>query len=138
MPEGLSHDLERGNLPQVYETEAFRRQSENKKVYSVVDYVPESYSEKPNNLVLANKFQLDPENTIVLVGNTIIYSGTPLESEDVAGLKVKPTEKSNFATYGGDDRLQIKAIKEGGRTIAFATNESQAKQYISQSRKEVA
>jgi hypothetical protein len=97
--------------------------------YSFVEHVPKSFENNPDTFKLKHLLEMDAENTIVIVGDELLYFGGKLGYDNLPHLEVPVPDYFNR-----DQRVSgpVKAIKEDGRTIAFATNQEKAMIYIGQ------
>lgn len=102
--------------------------------YENVANVPLNFGENPDNLKIHYLMEMNADDTIVIVGDEVIYYGGPLHYQEVPNLKVRATNKY----FNRQDLLPVKAIMEGKRIIAYATDYEKASLFINQFKKAVA
>lgn len=105
--------------------------------YGNVEHVNDSFSgpeiSSDQKMEIYHMLELNPEDTIVVVGDDVLYRGTGFNYEEI-GMRIKATKQHKY----GDGFLDVKAIKEGKRIIAYATDREWAELYISQFKREAA
>ena len=101
--------------------------------YSYIENVPSDFPQNPDKIELNHLMELDADNTIVIVGDEIVYHGGPLGYESVPGTKVLAT--NNF--FRRKEIQPIKAIIEGKRVVAYATDHEKAFLYIGQKKQDL-
>ncbi len=93
-------------------------------------HVVSGVGEMPNPLEVQHLMEMDPENTLLVAGNELLYFGGTIETTEQTAIKVA------MPVYGGDPGLRVVRpttvyrISEDGRTLGFAIDAEKAKQYI--------
>ncbi len=93
-------------------------------------HVEYGVGEKPNVLEVQHLMEMDPENTILVAGDNLIYLGGNIEVSEEAAIKVA------MPVYGGEPGLRVVRpttvyrILEDGRTLVYAIDVEKARQYI--------
>ena len=130
MSEFQSYQQPSGDLLQIYQPPVERVANAEVKteLYTHVEHVDESFPLKQDNLELRHLLELDADNTIVVVGDSTIYHGGPLTYVEIPGLKADASHKA----FGHLDLISVKAILEGKRVLAYATDHEKAMLYINQ------
>lgn len=131
MPEGYFYNPnQENNLP----VDSIGSGEIQKTDYKYVEHVPDSFANNPDVFKLKHLLEMDAENTIVVVGDEILYLGGTLNYENVPHLDVPVPDYFNPEVKKPGP---VRAIKEDGRIIVFATNHEKAMLYINQNRKDV-
>lgn len=108
--------------------------SEQSVVYENVARVPLEFAANPDSFKIHNLMEMHADETIVVVGDEIVYYGGPLHYQEVPNLKVRATNKY----FDRQDLLPVKAVMEGNRVIAYATDYEKASLYINQFKRSAA
>ncbi len=92
-------------------------------------FVPQKYENNPNLFDIQSQLELDPENTILVVGDQVMYFGGELRAENLENVTLPMPAYDNPSARR---MANVKKISEDGRTIAFAMDADRAMNHIRQ------